>query len=330
MVGNMKDDKILISIIVPVYKAEQYLHQCIDSILSQTLQDFELILVDDGSPDNCGAICDEYLTIDKRVKVVHKFNGGVSSARNTGLAQANGEWICFVDSDDILLPTYLSDFEINTADADIYFQGYVKKRGETIVERHNFAGCPSNDLYTILSYAEDNCIINSPCFKLYKSSIVREYNILFDTNTSYGEDHLFSLTYSLYINKAHFSMGEGYIYRLSATESLTQRVVPYKEITYYSLAAKRLQDEISKRENGKTFLPSIGLTFMTNYIRTLKYCMKADSHLSDYKWVRNKFKRHMTNISTRSLTTSYKLLRLITVSPLYMLIYPLFRLIKDR
>ena len=107
-----------ISVIVPVYKAEKYLHRCVDSILSQTFTDFELILVNDGSPDNCGAICDEYAQKDNRVRVFHKENGGVSSARNLGLDNAKGEWITFVDSDDWLKPGCLEQLT-NKLDADM-------------------------------------------------------------------------------------------------------------------------------------------------------------------------------------------------------------------
>ena len=89
-----------ISVIVPVYKVEKYIHKCVDSILAQTFTDFELWLVDDGSPDHCGAICDEYAQIDARVKVIHKKNGGLSDARNTALDVMNGKYIFFVDSDD--------------------------------------------------------------------------------------------------------------------------------------------------------------------------------------------------------------------------------------
>lgn len=89
-----------ISVIVPVYNTEKYLHRCIDSILAQTFTDFELLLIDDGSKDSSGTICDEYAAKDARVRVFHKENGGVSSARNLGLDQAKGEWITFVDSDD--------------------------------------------------------------------------------------------------------------------------------------------------------------------------------------------------------------------------------------
>ena len=95
----MKD---LISVIVPIYNVEKYLRRCVDSILNQTYKNLEVVLVDDGSPDACPAICDEYAQKDKRIKVVHKQNGGVSSARNTGLDFATGDYIAFVDRDDYI------------------------------------------------------------------------------------------------------------------------------------------------------------------------------------------------------------------------------------
>ena len=94
----------IVSVIVPVYKVENVLHYCIDSILNQTYKDFELILVDDGSPDNSRKICDEYAQKDSRIKVVQKKNGGLSDARNAGMAVATGKYISFIDSDD-----YVSD-----------------------------------------------------------------------------------------------------------------------------------------------------------------------------------------------------------------------------
>ena len=94
----------LISIIVPVYKVEPYLRRCVDSILNQTYRNLEVILVDDGSPDNCGSICDAYAKQDSRVKVIHKENGGLSSARNAGLDVMSGAYVGFVDSDDWIEP----------------------------------------------------------------------------------------------------------------------------------------------------------------------------------------------------------------------------------
>lgn len=97
----------LITIVVPVYKVEQYLKKCVDSIINQTYKNLEIILVDDGSPDNCGNMCDEYANLDSRVKVIHKENGGLSSARNAGIEVATGKYISFVDSDDYITNDYI-------------------------------------------------------------------------------------------------------------------------------------------------------------------------------------------------------------------------------
>lgn len=101
----MKEE--LISVIVPIYKVEKYLKQCIDSIIAQTYKNIEIILVDDGSPDCSGEICDEYAKKDERIKVIHKKNGGLSDARNKGISEATGEYIAFIDSDDYVEPCYL-------------------------------------------------------------------------------------------------------------------------------------------------------------------------------------------------------------------------------
>ena len=98
-----------ISVIVPIYKAENYLHKCIDSILAQTFQDFQLILVDDGSPDKSGKICDDYAVKDSRIEVIHKQNGGVMSARKCGILSARGLYSIQIDPDDWVEPSLLED-----------------------------------------------------------------------------------------------------------------------------------------------------------------------------------------------------------------------------
>ena len=125
-----------ISVIVPVYKVEKYIHRCVDSVLGQTFADFELILVDDGSPDNCGAICDEYAAKDSRVRVIHQENGGLSAARNTGIdwsfANSDSRWLTFIDSDDWVHPEYLQ----RLLDAAVEYKvsvsicGFVQTEGE--------------------------------------------------------------------------------------------------------------------------------------------------------------------------------------------------------
>ena len=143
-----------ISVIVPVYKVEQFLHRCVDSILRQSFYDFELILVDDGSPDGCGAICDEYAEADNRIHVIHQENGGLSAARNTGIdyvmKTSDSHWIAFVDSDDWVHPDYLKIL-YNTAkqtSCKLSACGFFKTEGEPFPElQETEAQCLSADDY---------------------------------------------------------------------------------------------------------------------------------------------------------------------------------------
>lgn len=123
----------LITVIIPIYNVEQYLHQCVDSILNQTYKNLEIILVDDGSPDNCGVICDKYAKLDERIRVIHKKNGGLSDARNAGLNIMQGEYIVFVDSDDWMEPdgiNYLYQLAEKN-DADLVIGGVEKVEDES-------------------------------------------------------------------------------------------------------------------------------------------------------------------------------------------------------
>ena len=124
----------MISIIVPVYKVEDYIHRCIDSLLTQTYMNTQIIRVDDGSPDMCGPICDEYAAADTRIQVIHKENGGLSDARNAGLLAAKGEYIAFVDSDDWVAPEYLERMyqALCEQDADICECSVQRTSGEVL------------------------------------------------------------------------------------------------------------------------------------------------------------------------------------------------------
>lgn len=124
----------LISIIVPIYKVEKYLKRCVDSILDQAYENIEIILVDDGSPDQCGIICDTYQKNDKRVKVIHKENGGLSDARNAAIPLTKGEYICFIDSDDWVSPYYIEHLyeAVSTCQADLgisWFENVFENKG---------------------------------------------------------------------------------------------------------------------------------------------------------------------------------------------------------
>ena len=165
--------KIKISIIVPVYKVEDYLSRCIDSLINQTYQNLEIILVDDGSPDRCGEICDEYAKFDERIKVIHKPNGGLSDARNKGLDIATGDFIIFVDSDDwidvktceIVLDNAIKNkaeivvFGVN----NVYADGRVKRFPPLQVGAISNSDAIKSLMYNVLQYG----IFNYACNKLY-------------------------------------------------------------------------------------------------------------------------------------------------------------------
>ena len=140
--SNLHRKEPLISVIVPVYKVEQYLNKCVDSIINQTYKNLEIILVDDGSPDNCGKICDEYAGKDLRIRVIHKENGGLSDARNAGLDIANGEYIGFIDSDDYIAP-----------------EMYEKLYKRMLTDKSDIAVCPLlyvNEYDSILNIPQNN------------------------------------------------------------------------------------------------------------------------------------------------------------------------------
>ena len=184
----------MISIITPIYNAEQYLYRCIDSILSQSYPDFELLLIDDGSKDSSGAICDEYAAKDSRVRVFHKENGGVSSARNIGLDNALGEYITFCDADDYVgtewLAAYCGAMEHKL---DFIVQGFYKIIGDDTVENMlpPFTGKSRVELQELVKR-----LVTSSCFgyiwvKAFRRELVESHKIRFDENSSFTEDAQF-------------------------------------------------------------------------------------------------------------------------------------------
>ena len=163
-----------ISIIVPVYKVEPYLKRCIESIINQTYTELEIILVNDGSPDNCGDICDEYAKIDKRIRVIHKKNGGLSDARNAGLDIASGQYIGFVDSDDYIAKD-MYEFLVKLMekyDADISICGTCYVENETIISKQELS-CEMklNSETAIKIMLEESNFNTSAWDKLYKRDL---------------------------------------------------------------------------------------------------------------------------------------------------------------
>lgn len=226
--------KPLISIIVPVYNADQYIDKCIDSIRNQSYTNFELLLIDDGSVDNSASICKRYAEEDSRIKYIYKRNGGVSSARNLGIENATGKWVCFVDSDDYIDSDYLLNFGVTNDDhITLYAQGYKIICQEIIIKEPSKVGIfDKKDAYDIL---EQSDILNSPVFKLYNKDIIDNNKLRFDKTVSYGEDHLFSMDYLKFSNKTVIMDFCGYNY-VRHNNSLTKRNLDIGKLLYYMIS----------------------------------------------------------------------------------------------
>ena len=186
----------MVSIVVPVYNIEQYLHECLDSLAAQTWKDVEIILVDDGSKDKSGDICDVYAKKDRRFRVVHKENGGVSSARNAGILAASGEYLVFVDGDDFIHPKMLEAYMAMADSGKNLLCEYTSDRcrWESLSGDEWREGKEERDYedFMALFYRD---YIHAPFNKLYKMSIVKEHQIFFPPDTDLGEDLLFNLEY---------------------------------------------------------------------------------------------------------------------------------------
>ena len=222
----MKGNQVpLVSIIVPVYNAEKYLNRCIDSILSQTVTDFELLLIDDGCKDESGCICDEYAEKDARVRVFHKPNGGVSSARNLGLDNAKGKWITFVDADDRCSCNYLEHL-LSKVDDDtdliISYAVICDSTGEKAEVYPEYRVNATN--FERLFVDSDMHWHTSPWAKLYRASIIYENSLRFNEMMHIGEDADFLFSFMLITDKIYVSSDTDYYYTCDVSGSLTKRI----------------------------------------------------------------------------------------------------------
>lgn len=213
-------DLPLISIIVPVYKVEEYLGNCIDAILNQTYRNFELILVNDGSPDRCGQICDEYAQRDNRIVVIHKENGGVSTARNVGIDTAKGDYIAFIDPDDWVEKTLLETYVDNIEEDSLIVINVIKEYlcGEINNNLLKLQGDRKFDFIkdVELMIKEKPCkelmmeeapwylSLSFPFNKLYSAKIIKENNIRFEEGLTFAEDDRFNAEYYGYVKVIKF------------------------------------------------------------------------------------------------------------------------------
>ncbi|NHM29266.1 glycosyltransferase family 2 protein [Neobacillus terrae] len=210
-----------ISVVIPVYNVESYLHRCVDSILNQTFQDFEIILINDDSKDNSGQICDEYAQKDKRIKVIHKKNARVSAARNDGIKTAKGKYLSFIDSDDWIEPEMYQEM-INKAEQlnlDFIMCDYKKKsiyyedkRTQPIRAGYYSKDDIKNELFPCLIMFENieypptisNCVCLINLKFLLKNNLFYEEDIYYDEDSIFGSKIMYHATNFYYLKNHHY------------------------------------------------------------------------------------------------------------------------------
>lgn len=208
----------LISIVVPVYNAEKYIDRCISSICNQTYTNFELILVDDGSTDLSGSICNEYSSRDNRIRVIHKPNGGVSSARNCGLDKISGKYVTFVDSDDHVSSDFLANFVCCLSDeknidlvAQSFWYCYEESKEQQLLKLPDIF---IKENYQLVKWFEDAKNVHNGYIwhRLFRSEIIKANNIRFPDEISFSEDGIFFVRYLRTASNFLLTSKPGYFY----------------------------------------------------------------------------------------------------------------------
>lgn len=209
------------SIIVPVYNVENYINECIQSVLSQTMNDYEIILVDDGSLDECPAICDEWAKKESRIKVIHKKNGGISSARNEGIRQSKGRYLLFLDSDDYWVDANVLkkiDAYINRNDVDILcfgYQEYIEENrsmGKMLFDESNVFNIPEDIEPLLCDAMKKGIYVSSAWTKVISKEFIFKHDLFFEENTT-SEDIDWSARILLQVQRVCFLPENLYIYR---------------------------------------------------------------------------------------------------------------------
>lgn len=229
-----------VSIIVPVYKVEEYLSHCVNSILAQTYTDWELLLIDDGSPDGSGRLCDNYSSEDPRIRVFHKENGGVSSARNMGLDNVRGEWVTFVDADDAIEPETLLECSAHFEEADIIrfpMRFIYTEDGSQVRE----IVLPQMSKEQYLSRIASRETIMGVCGGIYLVDLFKDKNLRFNDSLVSGEDWVM-LTKLVMRAKQVKIIDEPFYLYTKYNESSATHVPKFKTLLSSALAQKEVED----------------------------------------------------------------------------------------
>lgn len=288
-----------VSIVVPLYKSEAFLPKLLDSVLNQTYQNFELILVDDESPDNSGVISDEYALKDNRINVIHKKNGGCCDARNKGLEAATGEYLMFADGDDWLEPDcveYLVSLmesngcEMATSDAVFTTRNRIQN------EEDNIRVCSSEDAMAAILYVN---IPLGPWNKIYTTSVVRKHHLCFDIPW-FGEGLYFSVMAAQYSNRVAIGHRKVYNYRLNNPNSgLTKHEVQHGINALYNI--KNIERKIEIKT--PTTIHAVNWHYCYNCNFLMQYIIWAGLP-EEYKGLYEETKKEFRNIAFKSISNA--------------------------
>ena len=292
-----------ISVIVPVFNAENYLERCVNSILKQTYQNFELILVNDGSADNSGIICDNFAKKDNRIKVLHKQNGGVSAARNAGLEIASGEWICFVDSDDWIYENYLETMfkPIVEKNVDLVICGIDKIEKDKKIVSYNFTNKTifafsnkdfANIFYQLRHNPKNAVYLNSPVNKIFNKTLLT--NIRFNTNLKVCEDYDFVIQYLKKINSTAFLSENLYCYEYNATSAVhnANAQIQFLSVIANLKATKEYESFLNMQEflYNQYFTETISNFIIFLFLQNIKFKLEIKETVKNVqKVLKNKF-----------------------------------------
>ena len=291
----------LVSIIIPVYNAERTLCKCLDSILEQDFNNYEIILVNDGSKDSSLEICNEYGSKHHNISVINQNNAGVSSARNAGLDVAKGDWITFIDSDDYIEDGFFNCLDTYNEDLIILNSKNLSPSGnisDSLFSKTNNQLHEKNSITHFISNNIDNMLFRGPCSKFYKRGLIKD--LRFDTNMKIGEDSHFVFRYLCNINSIQYLGNEAhYIIRLSDQESN----VKYSSSIDYSI------DSLRKLFQAYCHLQStypITNKGFVSYLGYFKLICRDERDKKPRKWWKNKSVKEMYQFTWKYLSLSQK------------------------
>lgn len=281
----MLQDKV--SIIVPAYNAAHVLERCIRSIMCQTYPVLEVILVDDGSKDHTGEIADKLATEDRRIRIIHKKNGGVSAARNDALKLVKGEWITFVDSDDYLEPFFLQSL-LDGEKADLMIGGY-HTVGANEIPSKNY---PTDTVRTPVAIKDaleprlTDMTFLCPWGKMFRTSLVQSLDLTFNTDMKVGEDVVFVWSYLAHCSSLAFKQGQGYNYN---TEQGTDFKYALDETTSLQTIERILKVSDGLKQVFGIDTKYVNCHILNYYIWLFKLYVKRNYSLKDLSRLRSLF-----------------------------------------